>query len=394
VVVDPDSGTAGVIKTALLNAICVAALAFDSLSRLFPRGHGAAILVVRLDVVGDFFLWMRTGAVNLSQYARARGDRAVLLANPQWAGYARASGLWDEVIELNERRFYLSPLYRIQTLVRIRRLGAAQLIQTRASRISLLEDSIARVCGIPERISPSGTLFNQTPWQRRLGNRCYERLIPIDERMDTHESRRNAQLTHALTGSAPIAFAFEPAADGLRPAGVAVVLGAGDIGRAWPIERLCEVVRHIDRAYPELSISVLGLQADSANAAQLSALTNGRIRNLVGKTSLAQFVSHIAASRLVVCNESAAYQIALAYGCDIVCFLGGGHYGLFAPLPQSAADAAVTRSRIIDLSVSMSCFGCNWRCIYPRARREAYPCIAAISLPSAIGAVDTLLCRD
>lgn len=366
-------------------------MAFDSLSRLFPRRRGTSILVVRLDVVGDFFLWMRSGAVNLSQYARAHGGRAVLLANPLWADYARASGLWDEVIELNDRRFCVSPLYRFRTLVRIRQLGAAQLIQTRASRVSLLEDCIARVCGIPERISPNGTLFNQAPWERRLGNRNYERLIQIDERLDTHESCRNAQLAEALTGRAPVAFQFEPVKDWPRPVSIAVVLGAGDPGRAWPMEQLNSLVRHICSAHPEFLITVLGLPADSASAAQLSMLTNERVQNLVGKTSLAQFVSHIAASRLVICNESAAYQVALAYDRDIVCFLGGGHYGHFAPLPRSAADAAVTFSRIIDLSVPMRCFGCNWHCIYPRAPREAYRCVAEVSLQSAINAVDTLL---
>ncbi len=96
-----------------------ASLALDSLCRLVPVSRRHVALVVRLDAIGDFFVWMQSGAVDVSRYARSSNRRVVLLANRLWADYARGTGLWDEVVGVDLRRLMRDPLYRLRMLVRI-----------------------------------------------------------------------------------------------------------------------------------------------------------------------------------------------------------------------------------------------------------------------------------
>lgn len=368
-----------------------AALALDSVCRLVPRGSGSHAVVLRVDAVGDHFLWLRTGAVDVSRYARAAAGRVVLITSPAVAPYARESGLWDEVLDLEELRFLLNPVYRLRMLCRVRQLGGALLIQPRASRALWLEDAIARVCGIPRKIGSTGTLLRANETQRKLGDRYYGQLIPIDASPRAHESSRNVQFAQGLTGHPPIPFEFQRPARGAGGTSLLIALGAGARGRVWPIEKLAKVIAHISSAHPGVRMLVAGTKDDAEDAGRLQQLSGVRFESLVGKTNLRRFIELVACSDLTICNESAAYHIARAYGRQVVCFLGGGHYGTFVPYPASLCGKEASSGSSRDLSVHLSCFGCNWRCIHPRPQSGAYRCIDEISTDSAIAAVDALL---
>ena len=375
----------------MLAVLTFIVLALDSLCWLAPPIRGDLTLVVRLDAIGDFFLWMQTGAVDVSRYARSGGSRAALLVQPVLARYARESGLWDDVLEVQSMRFAMNPIYRLKSLVRIRRLGAARLIQPRASRGLWLEDAIARMCGIPLRIGSTGTLLCATESQRRRGNRFYDLLIPIDGGTDTHEGVRNAQFAEGLTGKPVTEFQFTSLTADATPATVVVALGAGARGRVWPIEKLAKVLAYIAHAQPRLTIILVGTESDLPDAETLISLSGAPIQNRVGATTLSQFASLLATSSLVICNESSAYHIAMAYKRKIVCLIGGGHYGHFVPYPSSRGTRDDPIGRSIDVVVPMLCFGCNWRCIYRRTATGSYRCVDAISGDAAIAAVDRAL---
>jgi hypothetical protein len=368
-----------------------ALLALDSLCRVVPRPSGRQAIVMRVDAVGDHFLWLRTGAVSVSRYARAEGGRVVLITSPAVAPYARESGLWDDVLELSELRFLLNPVYRLRMLLRIRRLGAALLIQPRPSRALWLEDAIARVCGIARKIGSTGTLLRASESQRKRGDSYYGQLIPIDGDTRIHESSRNVQFAQGLTGHFPTAFRFERPAGGVTETRLLVALGAGARGRVWPIEKLARLVAHIASAHPDVRILVAGTKADVAAADRLQELSAVRFESQVGGTSLRQFVELVASSDLTICNESAAYHIARAYGRHVMCLLGGGHYGTFVPYPPSFPGQDTSSGSCRHLSVQLNCFGCNWRCIYDRPHSGAHKCIDEITAESAIEAVDALL---
>ena len=361
-------------------------IGLDSLCKLVPVRRRDVVVVVRLDAIGDFFVWMQSGALDVSEYAKRDGRKAVLVANHLWADYARGTRLWDEVLAVDPGRLTRDMWYRLASFVRVRRLGARVLIQPRASRIFRQEDAIARISGADLRIGNAGTLANITPRLRVFGNRFYERLIHVDETGTVHETVRNDQFVFGLTGRHSMPFEFSATAAPPRDPSVVIALGAGHVGRMWPVEKLALLLQHLRSRYPTLRIVLLGTEADLSTGGWLQQLSGGGLEDLVGKTSLQEYVELIAAASLVICNETSAYHIAMSFRRNVVCLLGGGHYGLFAPYPAGRGS-----DRAITLNVPMDCFGCNWKCKYPPEPNGAYRCVASISVDSAIRASDEML---
>ena len=85
-------------------------------------------------------------------------------------------------------------------------------------------------------------------------------------------------------------------------------------------------------------------------------------------------IEALAGSTAVLTSETATAHLAAALDLPMVCLLGGGHYGCFAPWSRS--------ERQIWLSHPMDCYDCRWECIHP----QPY-CITKIS---ANGIVDAL----
>jgi ADP-heptose:LPS heptosyltransferase len=362
-------------------------LLLDSLCHLLPVRSCDVAVIVRLDAVGDFFIWMQSGAVDIARYARQSGRRTVLLANSSWADYARRLKLWEEVVAVDPKRLMANPLYRLALLGRVRMLGARMLIQPRAARILLQEDAIARVSGAALRIGSAGTSINTRRMLQKFGDRCYDRLIAVNEQRGVHETLRNAEFVTALTGRPPTAYAFDNAHGASSDCTIAVAVGAGWAGRVWPLEKLAQLISHVRHTRPSWHIVLLGVADDRRLATKLETLVAGGVDNRVGQTALHEFVAAIAAAELVICNDSSAYHIAMALGRKVICFLGGGHFGWFAPYP----DFDRKSGRAVVLSFPMECFWCNWNCKYPRAPDGAVLCVESIAVQTAIDSLESLL---
>ncbi len=59
----------------------VAYLLLDSLCQLRRVKPGNTAIIVRLDAIGDFFMWLQSGAVEIAKHARGEGRHSVILAN-------------------------------------------------------------------------------------------------------------------------------------------------------------------------------------------------------------------------------------------------------------------------------------------------------------------------
>jgi ADP-heptose:LPS heptosyltransferase len=363
----------------------VAYLSLDSLLCI-PVRRKPLVLIVRLDGIGDFFLWLQSGAVDITRFAAEGHGRTVLLANQAWSDYARGLGVWDEVLDLQPERFISSLTYRLFHMARIRLLGAALLIQPRAARLLLQEDAIARVSGAICKIGTTGTIVNTDLLMKKWGDSFYDRLLAVSQDRALHETVRNEQFVTGLTGKASRRFTLPEARHAPDAARIVVALGAGWKGRVWPVEKLASLLRHIVEKRQTPEIVLLGTIGDRELGARLNALVGGGLISKVGDTTLAQYVELIASAGMVICNDSSAYHIAMALSRKTICFLGGGHYGWFAPYPQPAG--AADNARV--LSVPMDCFWCNWHCRFPRSVDGAVRCVGAISVESAIGAYEAL----
>lgn len=359
------------------------------------RQRSNLILLVRIDLIGDFVLWLDAAKTMISYY-HAQGYTVVLIGNKDWASWAREMGVGDEVWEIDISRFRDQLTYRWQWLSKIRKAGFKIAIQPTFSRTFLEGDSLVRASGAHERIGSVGDESNTTQRVKSWSNRWYTRLIAA-ESMQLMELKRNAEFMRGL-GFADFR-AYVPAipqAPGKRnnllpqqPYAV-LVPNASWIGKVWPIDRLIDIAHRLV-AYG-LHIVVVGGPADREHASGLMEAMSGEAIDLVGKTSLGELAEVLRGATVVISNDTSAMHIGAAVGVPVVCILGGGHFGRF--VPYEIEVPVKNRELPICVSESMACFVCNWHCQYPRREREAVKCIHDISIEKVWNTVEMVLIRQ
>lgn len=362
--------------------------ALDRLAFAYARGQdsGAGPLVlVKVDAIGDFVVWL-SAAERL--VTRHRPRRVVLIANRIVAELARASGMFDEVLTIDTAAFIHDRRYRFVTLRKIRNLRASIAIQPSYSRSFWVGDAMIRATGAPERIGYSGDFNNIRPWQKRISDRWYTRLVPArSEKM--HELQRNADFLRGLGDNdaipaigqlGPVARLPEVLKD--APPYFVAVPGAGSTRRMWPIDRFAGLARELAGRHG-LRLVVCGSPDErelAEDLARQSGLDDALV--LAGMTSLPELVETIRHAQLVIANESSAIHIAAAVGTRAYCFLGGGHFGRFMPYPNDLPGTIP-----VAIYADMACFNCNWQCTQPHGPEGPYPCLEAIAAETAAEAV-------
>src|SRR5689334_14397281 len=99
--------------------ICLRNYLIDGLYSVLPRwrrtpGERTPVLVVRLDAIGDFVLWL-DAARGLRCLYPANRYRLVLVGNALWTELAAVQPLFDEVIPIDTTRLNADGGYRRST---------------------------------------------------------------------------------------------------------------------------------------------------------------------------------------------------------------------------------------------------------------------------------------
>jgi ADP-heptose:LPS heptosyltransferase len=366
---------------------------FDALAFLVPRkrpsGDRREILVVKLDAIGDFILWLDF-ARGLRELYPPTTHRMTLLANAVWADFAGEIPLFDRVLPVERMRFILNPLYRLQVLMRIRREGYHTLIDPAFTREFQFTPPVARVSGVRERIAPVGVATNQRWWQQRISDRWYSRLLPSSAEQEM-ELMRNAEFLRGLghtefRAGMPI-YLPPPAPRYSEDPYYVIVPGAGWDKKQWPLENFAALATLIHSETGWQGI-VCGGPGEMQLAMRLKQLTNAPLQILTGRTTLAELANCIAGARFLVGNDTSAVHFAAAVTTPAVCILGGGHFGRFFPY---RLEVDTDRPIPIPVYFEMPCYGCNWYCIYPLKREQPVPCIANIEVQKAWKTVRRLI---
>jgi ADP-heptose:LPS heptosyltransferase len=342
------------------------------------------VLIVRLDGIGDFILWL-DAAEALAKHYRERGMRTILVANALWAGWALELGIFDEVVAVDVRKFQRSPLYRYRIGRRIRRLGCSTAIESTYSRYRLLGDAAIRLSGAGERIGSAGDTSNMDARQKQIADRWYTRLIPADP-SPKMELIRNAEFIRnfcepgfrarlpRLNSSKLLRAddAFLSATSG-KPY-YALFPGASWNGKQWPVSKFIEVAERLYRQTGWQGV-VCGGPSDLELAETLCTQSTAPLLNWAGRTDLAQLAAVLSTARLLLTNDTAAVHIASACGVPTVCLVGGGHYGRFMPYEVEMVTGQPLPRAVFH---AMPCFGCLWKCIYERTSGDPVVCIAKV----------------
>lgn len=301
---------------------------------LFPRPNTkSSLLLVRLDRIGDFILWLDAAHSYRKIYS---GSHIVLIANSLVSGLASEFDCWDEVWPVSTDKFKHNLLYRWSIMFRVHQAGFKTAIQPTFSREFLSGDSLIRASRAVHRIGSSGDLTNIRPQEKKLSDKWYTHLTPaINQTL--MEFDRNAEF---LEG---IGFTFSSGLNSklacinkniLRlklPANYFVIFpGASNFNRAWPSSRYADVAHYIYRN-TGWAMVICGTSNESHFADQIIRCVGINAFDLTGKTSLPELVQVIKSSRLLVGNDTSGVHIAAAVRTPSVCILGGPISGRFIP---------------------------------------------------------------
>ncbi len=372
----------------------LARLGIDTLACLWPASRRPnETLIVRVDRLGDFILWI-DAAQALTRSVRRSGIRTTILANDQWADWARELQIFDEVIALNVRRFSSSLGYRMRTEIELRKRGFSRAIQPTYTRHWVSGDALIRTCGAPERIGSAGEPGHKGPFHSSLGDRWYTRLIPAQQGC-LMEIDRNAEFLSALLSEPISGRVADLRASGLRAPSPAVreviergapyfvlIPGASAAGKQWPISSFLEIAARLHSMTGWKGI-VCGGAEDCKLGEVLCQQPNRAITNLAGKTTIADLVTILLHARIVVGNDTASIHLAAAVKTPAVCILGGGQFGRFLPYRPNGEGRSTEPAPVFHW---MECFHCNWACPYATTV-QAYPCVQSVAVDVVWGAV-------
>lgn len=342
--------------------------------------------MVRLDAIGDFFLWTHSGLRETFEYARTLGHPVVLLARHDWAEYAERLDIADSVLPIDASRFCRELLYRIRWLWFLRREGYEYTIQPRAARELWLEDWVVLAVGARHSIGTEGLTANLPEFYKSIANCWYSQLLPTMP-LWHHEAERNIAFIRELSGAevSPKRMQSRADVDGsalLSKPYFVVAPGAAHTGRQWPADRFTSVTREILES-TTLNCVVIGTRNDTTSCTRVAAeLPAARVVNLTAQTTIGQLVAVIGAAQFLLGNESGPCHIAAALGVRSVVVVGGGHFGWFVPYPGASIDSAPT-----VVHEEMPCFNCNWQCIFAVPNGASYPCIERIVAERVLAAV-------
>ncbi len=355
------------------------------------------VLLIRLDNIGDFIIWL-DAARALTEHLKAQGKHVTLLASASWASLAEDTGLFDEVMPLDQGAFKHKLAYRRRLLRKVRAKRLGTVIQPTVTRVPEMGDAVVRVSGATERIGVALPHEIVSAARTSKSSSRYTRLIAPGT--SAHgEMQANAHVVRALTGTeyqariASLPHAVHNASLGgfaqLIPASPYVVLfpGASAAGRQWPVQHFVALAQRCIEQSP-LKVLVCGGPGDVRVAQEIADAAGAGVTSLAGKTSLKQLASVIAGAHLLVSNETSAVHMAAAVGVPSVCIVGGGHFGRFLPYdvqPEPNRPIPVVASR------AMECFGCNWTCKFHPARNKPMPCIEGISIDTVWQLTHSLL---
>ena len=361
----------------------------DGVMSLLPRTRCCsvdkpAILLVRLDAIGDFILWLGAAA-ELRRLYPPESYRLVLFGNAIWTELAVKLPYFDEVIPVDRKRLYYDLRYRLKMWRLLRGRSWATVIHPTYSRDFLYGDAAVRVSGAAKRIGSKGDLSNQPAWQKWISDRWYTQLLPASDK-PLMELERNAEFIRVLgledfrAGMPELAINTKlPSKFDARDY-IVIVPGGSLALKQWPVERFAELSERIHRVLG-FKLIVCGSQIETLLGSRLRILAAGEeagwIEDWTGKTSLSELAMIIKGAKMLIGNDSSAVHIAAAVGTPAFCVVGGGHFGRFVPY---RLEKETTKPMPIAIFHQMECYGCNLKCTKALDRDAPGVCIHQITV--------------
>lgn len=272
------------------------------------------IIIIRLDELGDFILWLDSAKEYRNLFPNSK---ITLLVNQKWGKLAKILPYWDDVVGINPFKFRFNPFYRFKWIKILKSKEFEIAISPRFYTQKLLEPTIMSICG-KQKIVYGGNYPKKG---------TFNKLIKPRQGV-LHELIRNADFIRAL---------------GIKDFKASVPrLGANKNGNM----KYVVVCPTAFRKQKEWGMSnFYGLISRIALKKQINTVvvSNQKVNfelpqrtiNATGKTDILKLIDCIANAQLVIANDSGPIHLACALGVKSVCIGQGKHGNMFVPYPEN-----------------------------------------------------------
>ena len=303
---------------------------FNWIVSFVPPSDFNDVLILRLDQLGDFVLWLDSAKEYRKLY---HNKRLTLLVNGNWYDLAKSLPYWDEVIPLDTIKFRLNPWYRLNFLLFIRKQGFEICICPRHSVKFTLEPPIVAISGAQQKIVCEGSF----PIEKQ---NYFTRSIPMYPGI--HELSRNAEFLRGLgrkdfKSTAPKIFTMAEKKDY-----IVFCPTSFRKHKEWSLENFMILM---DCIWEEF-----GYKIKVCSDKKIKARWFDYVEDLSGKTSVVEFINVIASAKMVVGNDSACIHLASAFDVPSVC-IGVESPGRFFPYVCEKPREGMVLPRVIEKKV-------------------------------------------
>ena len=318
-------------------------LIIDFLAKNNSKIEKNNLLFIRLDAIGDYVMF-RNFIKILKESKKYKDYKITLVGNIAWKSLAEEldNEYVDNFVWIDRKKLEKNLVYRYKKLKEISSKGYDIIINPTYSRCFFADDSIVKVVNASEKIGSIGDLSNIRKWQKNISDNYYTKLLPVKDEI-MFEFYRNKEFFENLFGKKidikkPFIRLKPKKLDFELPNKYAILfIGASVSFRKWDIRNFVELGKHLKNEYG-YEIVLCGGPDDLKDIGVFSQLSDYKYIDLVGKTSLIDFMHVIYNGNLMISNETSAPHFAIALEMtNVFVIYNGNHFGRFTPYPKEVA---------------------------------------------------------
>lgn len=150
--------------------------------------------------------------------------------------------------------------------------------------------------------------------------------------------------------------------------------------KRWPVKRYADIIKKIN-SETNLTLLFCGTQSDYDSISELKKeIKTIPFVDMVGKTSLLEFISVIKNARFVITNDTSTYHIAVTNEVPVAIITGGYTYNKYVLYNFEGCDKYKKPYVIVN---KMDCFNCDNCCCKLKKSDILWPCLDKITVNDA-----------
>ena len=303
-----------------------------------------SLLLIRLDAIGDYILF-RNFIEELKKDEKYKHYSITLLGNITWKSLSEEldSSFVDEFIWIDRNKFTKNIFYRYKILQKLVKNGYEVLLSPIYSRELFFADNIAKLITAKKKIASSGVCNNIKRFPKNTADQYYDILLPAEDK-PMFEFNRNKEffenfLQKKININRPTLQRINSQLKYQLPKKYAIIfIGASCDSKKWNIAKFTRAANYLNSKY-DLDIVLCGSSDDYERANQFEHSYEGKLFNLVGKTSLLELSTVASHADLILSNDTMLPHLAVSLMTpNIFVIYNGSHYGRFVPYPKEICE--------------------------------------------------------